>query len=372
MAALFELPPESTVIDVSQHQGVIDWSKVVTDPIRIQGAYIRASMGVAGVDARLYENARASDHLPVGFYHLLRPEHDGAPQAEHFLNVAPWLNARLPLAVDVELDGRDVKQPQTPERVADVLRDFARRLQDFTGELPVIYTGAWFWNPKVGSQHDALFAQCPLWVAQYGVQTPMPLPRGFTRYWLWQHTSNGAVDGISSRVDMNRTAPAQRSAGFRIVYPVDQPVKISQAFGENLTGDPTFYTKWGFPGHEGVDFAGKQGDPVYNVASGTVKTIYRDDGVHPYGNHVRVTHRFGGDVYETVYAHLRGFVPGMIVGDDVNARQKIGFMGNTGNVVKGKGDGTHLHFTLKKLGATQRGETDYAKDVIDPEPLFIR
>ena len=94
--------------------------------------------------------------------------------------------------------------------------------------------------------------------------------------------------------------------------------------------------------------------------------------MHPYGNHVRVTHRFGGDVYETVYAHLRGFVPGMIVGDDVNARQKIGFMGNTGNVVKGKGDGTHLHFTLKKLGATQRGETDYAKDVIDPEPLFIR
>lgn len=153
---------------------------------------------------------------------------------------------------------------------------------------------------------------------------------------------------------------------FKLVYPVDKP-RITQPFGVNYTGVPDFYTRHGFPGHEGVDFAGEQGDAIYSVLPGTIKLIARDDGKHPYGNHIRITHRVGEQVYESIYAHLRGFVPGMVAGDDVNAGQKLGFMGNTGNVVKSSAsDGTHLHFTLKKLGATARGETEYAKDVIDP------
>lgn len=154
-------------------------------------------------------------------------------------------------------------------------------------------------------------------------------------------------------------------------------MRVTQGFGVNHTGIPDFYTRHGLFAHEGVDFAGAEGDPVFAAASGTVKVIARDDGEAPYGNHIRVRHVVNGQEYTTIYAHLRGFVPGLIVGDDVNAGQKIGFMGRSGNVV---GGGAHLHFGLLKRGATARGEKQlvpsgervvYQKDVINPSPYFV-
>lgn len=308
--------------------------------------------------------------IPVGVYHNFIAFRDGRAQAQFLLDtIAPYRDRMTYLpAVDVEKHYN-----QSPEHIADALYDTARTLEAAFGAKPAIYTRRKFWNDYVGTQHDAYFAQCPLWLAAYGVDEPL-LPRCWSTYALHQYTDAGSIEGIEGNVDMSRipNPPPATSQPLQLVYPVDTPAQIAQAFGVNTTGDPTFYTKHGFPGHEGVDFRGRQGDGVYSVLPGTIKLIARDDGVHPYGNHIRITHRIGSDVYETIYAHLRGFVPGLVNGDDVNAGQKIGFMGNTGNVVKRGGDGTHLHFTLKKAGATARGETTYAKDVIDPTPYFLK
>lgn len=161
---------------------------------------------------------------------------------------------------------------------------------------------------------------------------------------------------------------------LELVYPVRDPVVISQPFGVNWTGDPTFYTKHGLPLHEGTDFDGDEGDAVFAVADGVVKLIARDNGKHAYGNHIRVTHVLNGDTYESVYAHLRGFVPGLVAGSKVQAGETLGFMGSTGAA-----KGTHLHLTFKKMGATARGEKQplpdgrkitYPKDVVNAEPFF--
>lgn len=298
-------------------------------------------MGVAGVDTRIQANAldAPSNGVLVGFYHLLRPEHDGAPQAEHFLDTVDRFVYSMPLAVDVELDNG-----QTPARVADVLRDFVLRLTEATGRLPAIYTGVWFWNPNVGSQHDSLFAQCPLWVAEYGVQTPSRLPRGFSSYWLHQYTSTGVVAGISGDVDLNRP----KDASFRLALPVDSPARITQVYGANYD---YYMTNFGLPGHEGIDYGGADGANIYAVADGTVKLIARDNGIHPYGNQIRLIHTGG---YESIYAHLRGFVPELLQGDAVRQGQVIGYLGSTGNST-----GPHLHFTLKHNG-----------QIVDPTPYL--
>lgn len=336
--------PGATVIDVSQHQGVIDWQRVASKGVL--GAYVRATMGVAGFDARLIDNAWAGDYLPTGFYHLLRPEHEGAQQAQHFLDaLLLYQLPTLPYAVDVELDGSDVQKPQTPERIAHVLRDFILKMEQITGAKPVIYTGAWFWNPKVGGQHDALFAQCPLWIAEYGTDSPR-LPRGFETYWLHQYTSSGTIDGITGRVDMNRVAGKTE---FKLMYPVDNP-RVTQVYGAR----PEYYAQFGLPGHEGIDYGGADGTPIYAAAGGTIKLVAKDNGVHPYGNHIRITHSHNGDVYETIYAHLRGFKSELKAGDAVSAGAVIGYMGSTGNST-----GTHLHFTLKKNGG-----------IVNPAPYF--
>jgi murein DD-endopeptidase MepM/ murein hydrolase activator NlpD len=82
---------------------------------------------------------------------------------------------------------------------------------------------------------------------------------------------------------------------------------------------------------------------------------------HPYGIHVRIRHRDG---YRTVYGHMaRALVS---PGEEVREGQVIGKADSTGASA-----GAHLHLTLKRDGATARGETSYPKDIIDPTPFMV-
>lgn len=88
--------------------------------------------------------------------------------------------------------------------------------------------------------------------------------------------------------------------------------------------------------HNGVDFAGKSGTPVYAVAPGTVKGA---ENTGPCGNTVQVLHSNG---LMSVYCHLSRFAH-IKVGDKVEGRQLVGFVGATGRVT-----GPHLHFAVKR------------------------
>ena len=92
--------------------------------------------------------------------------------------------------------------------------------------------------------------------------------------------------------------------------------------------------------HNGVDYAGSPGTPVYASAGGTVTTAGNGG---PCGNMVEISH--GGGI-NTIYCHLKGFAQGLRSGQKVEARQLIGFVGQTGRVT-----GPHLHFAVKKNGA---------------------
>lgn len=140
-------------------------------------------------------------------------------------------------------------------------------------------------------------------------------------------------------------------AGFELRLPVDPPIRITQVFGARYD---YYMANFGLPGHEGIDYGGSDGAPVYAAAGGTVKLIARDDGKHPYGAHIRLIHKRGPDTFETVYGHLRGFVTELKQGDSVQSGQKIGYLGSTGNST-----GPHLHISLKRNGV-----------IIDPTPFF--
>lgn len=157
--------------------------------------------------------------------------------------------------------------------------------------------------------------------------------------------------------------------GLKLQYPVASPVLIVQRFGVNQTGVPDFYTRYGLPAHEGLDFGGALNEPIFAAADGTILAITPDNGLHPYGNHIRITHIVNQQVFTTVYAHLAGFVSSHVVGQRVSAGTLIGYMGTTGN-----SHGVHLHLTLKKSGATARKEKQFAlgqwvvypNDIVDP------
>ncbi len=91
--------------------------------------------------------------------------------------------------------------------------------------------------------------------------------------------------------------------------------------------------------HNGVDFAAPTGAPVYATAAGVVTSVGPEG---PCGNKVEIAHTGG---YASVYCHLSRFAPGLRVGQHVEARQLIAYVGQTGRVT-----GPHLHFGMKRGG----------------------
>jgi murein DD-endopeptidase MepM/ murein hydrolase activator NlpD len=121
------------------------------------------------------------------------------------------------------------------------------------------------------------------------------------------------------------------------------------------------------PGHEGIDFHATDGSKIFACADGEVVRVSLDEHKppkdFPYGNQIRLKHITPEGEFESVYAHLMRVL--VSVGDQVRAGEEIALADNTGN-----SEGSHLHLTLKKRGASLRGETIFMNDVIDPSPFL--
>ncbi|MEW6085440.1 MAG: peptidoglycan DD-metalloendopeptidase family protein [Chloroflexota bacterium] len=137
---------------------------------------------------------------------------------------------------------------------------------------------------------------------------------------------------------------------IKLIVPVNGP--ITQLFGEN----PDIYKKWGFPGHNGIDYGIPNGTPINAAAAGTVALVGFENG--GYGNYVKLSHTDGSKTYYTYYAHLASAA--VSAGQKVKAGAVVGYSNNTG-----ASTGPHLHFGLKI-----DGENPPYKGYVDPMPYF--
>jgi len=168
-------------------------------------------------------------------------------------------------------------------------------------------------------------------------------------------SAEGLQDEFTKRItDSDRYGQMRKS--FYLLWPTDYSV-ITQKYAAN----PQIYTRFGMPGHEGVDIRALTNTNIYSCADGVVYRVHNDPGAHAYGKHVRVRHKDG---YKTVYGHLAR--PLVREGQELKAGELLGKADSTG-----ASTGSHLHLTLKRDGATDRGETNFPKDIIDPTPFLI-
>jgi len=86
--------------------------------------------------------------------------------------------------------------------------------------------------------------------------------------------------------------------------------------------------------HQGIDFAGPIGTPVYSTGDGVV--VEADYSFSGYGNQVIIDHGFG---YKTRYAHLHKI--SVKAGDKVERAEMVGTLGSSG-----KSTGPHLHYEV--------------------------
>ena len=186
-------------IDVSHHQGVIDWEKVAADGIDF--AFIRASYADDTQDRQFSRNWREAkaNGIKRGAYHFFRADEDAKVQAELFLSQLGNDYGEFPPVIDVEMeDGAPYYVSR--EKWIDGISIWIDIVQDRTGMKPTIYTGPGHWNGAVNTDH---FSDHTLWVANWDVECPRT-PSAWEGWVFWQ-TCGGCfpVNGIDNPVDAN-------------------------------------------------------------------------------------------------------------------------------------------------------------------------
>lgn len=203
--------PASTTmngIDVSYHQGTIDWARVARAGKRF--AFVRASAGTLTADVAYDANrtgARMAG-LAVGSYHFANPDtaaNDAANEAAWFLQQATIASGDLLPVLDLE-----VSNGLSPAALTTWAQTWLSQVHAATGVRPIIYTTPTFWSTSMAD--TAWFAQNGypvLWIAHWTTASSPTVPaanwagHGWT---FWQHSSTGTVPGISGPVDLDRYA----------------------------------------------------------------------------------------------------------------------------------------------------------------------
>ena len=126
---------------------------------------------------------------------------------------------------------------------------------------------------------------------------------------------------------------AAQAAAFPSAKPIDGALEVTSEFG--LRRNPFGGSRYEM--HNGIDFRGPTGTPIYATADGVVVTAQHSGG---YGKHVVIDH---GYTYETMYAHLSEI--DVQVGDHVKRGTLIGALGSTG-----RSTGPHLHYEVHRNG----------------------
>lgn len=180
-------------LDISNHNGVVDWQRISTDGIRF--VFIKATEGMNDKDPRFDLHWRDSQKAGIirGAYHFYVTEDPPEKQARFFIDTVRLESGDLAPAVDIERLGHN-----TAPGVADRLQVFIDILEKHYGKKPIIYTGHIFWDKNM----DEKFGHYPLWIAEYGVEKPV-VPKGWLDWHFWQWTEKATLPGVEKEVDLN-------------------------------------------------------------------------------------------------------------------------------------------------------------------------
>lgn len=183
-------------IDVSKHQGTIDWKKVKDDGIEF--AIIRIGYGGSAPvkDEKFeenYKNARAVG-IKVGAY-LYSYANSQSDIDKEKASVKTWLNGRvldLPFYIDIE--DKKTQGDLSVSALSNLVNSFCEFIENL-GYWAGIYANKNWLETKLDMNKLNKYT---VWLAQW---TNNPTYQG--SYGMWQYTSDGKVNGINGRVDMN-------------------------------------------------------------------------------------------------------------------------------------------------------------------------
>lgn len=180
-------------IDVSKHQGVIDWGKVKTDFAIIRAGFGKVNSQKDPMFEANYKGAKAAG-IPVGayWYSYAKSAAEARQEAAVCLEVLKGKQFEYPIYFDIE----DKSQAGLSRAVLTAMCEaFCGELEK-AGYFAGVYANtSWF---KTKLDHAKLAAKYTIWLADYRANYDRALQRD-----MHQFTSSGSVPGISGRVDRN-------------------------------------------------------------------------------------------------------------------------------------------------------------------------
>ena len=181
-------------IDVSHHQGAIDWSQLPAQSVDF--AYIKATEGGDFRDRLFAANWRGAGEAGIrrGAYHFFTLCRSGADQAANVIATVPREAGMLPIAVDLEYMG-NCSRPVTVDQLHAELAAFIRLVEAHYGQPVILYLTREF------DEAYRVSARVPrqLWLRRLVLE-----PNWETRPWtIWQVSNFRRLRGIEGRVDWN-------------------------------------------------------------------------------------------------------------------------------------------------------------------------
>ena len=185
-------------IDISHHQGEIDWEVLrnngMIDKYPVRFVMIKATEGASTLDRRFKENFHQAREYGFvrGAYHFWSTTSSGRAQAEYFLSNVQLEEGDLPPVLDVERKPKT----QTTEEFKESVLTWLRLVERHYGVKPIIYT---YYKFKMAYLSDSVFDAYPYWIAHYYVDKVE-----YKGKWkFWQHTDCGRLPGIKGYVDFD-------------------------------------------------------------------------------------------------------------------------------------------------------------------------
>ncbi|MCI8294257.1 MAG: lysozyme [Hespellia sp.] len=191
-------------VDVSRHQGKIDWERVKADGydfaiLRI-GYREYGSKGALHVDEMFHENMVGAKRagLDVGVYLFSQAidEEETLEEVELVLNNLKDYELEFPVAFDPERIRDDDARTDSVEGEQFTQNTvlFCEKVKE-AGYQPMVYSNM-IWE---AFEFDMkALKDYPIWYADYG-----PIPQTPYDFTFWQYSEKGTVDGIEGLVDVN-------------------------------------------------------------------------------------------------------------------------------------------------------------------------
>ena len=189
-------------VDVSAHQGEIDWEQVRSAGMEF--AIIR--IGYRGyTSGGIYEDEYARANLEgakaaglkvgVYFYSQALDEGEALREARFCIDALEGIALDLPVVFDWEYAGEDTRSAEmTHDALMACTRSFCREVEE-AGYEAMIY-----FNPHIAENFLTLeeLQEYPFWLAMYTDEMTWPYAVE-----MWQYTATGSVPGISGNTDIN-------------------------------------------------------------------------------------------------------------------------------------------------------------------------